>query len=113
MSRKELTLSVLFLQDVTNHGIYWIAQCLEYDIVAQGKSLTDARKALERTVVGQLFIDQRMGKQPFEGIGQAPAWYFKKFETAERLASPEQFTLPNNSPVEVRANDVRLIAAGV
>jgi len=40
------TISVLMMQD---DGV-WTAQCLEFDIVAQAKSLNDLQYELERTI---------------------------------------------------------------
>ena len=63
IARFNFPLTILFLQD---HG-YWVAQCLEYDITAQGKTIDAAKLAFERTFVGQVLVDTQKGKEPLEG----------------------------------------------
>lgn len=46
-------LRVLFIKgngDTDN----WVAQCLEYDIAAQGKTIREAKKMFELTMAGEL-----------------------------------------------------------
>lgn len=46
-------LRVLFIKgngDTDN----WVTQCLEYDIVAQGKTIREAKKMFELTMAGEL-----------------------------------------------------------
>ena len=64
----------------------WIAQCLEYDIAAQGSTTQEAKAALEKAFVGQIVIDISNKVAPLSEIPQAPAEYWKEFEQAERLA---------------------------
>lgn len=43
-------LYVLLLQE----GDYWVAQCLQHDVAAQGRTPEEARLAFLRTLVGQI-----------------------------------------------------------
>ncbi|HXM94159.1 MAG TPA: hypothetical protein VOA64_07890 [Candidatus Dormibacteraeota bacterium] len=108
-SRVNLNLTILFLQD---HE-YWVAQCLEYDVTAQGKSIEEAKLAFERTFVGQVLLDASQGKEPLAGIGQAPREYFEQFKKAQRLAEPMLFYVPQASPnifVNAKAEDLAVYA---
>jgi hypothetical protein len=65
-----LTLSVVFIKD---QCATWVAQCLEFDIAAQGKTIKDAQRAFERTFLGQVMLDLHHKRQPLEGIGEMAA----------------------------------------
>lgn len=58
------SVSVLLTEE---NGIY-LAQCIEYDIAAQGSSIEKAKRAFEKTIVGQIILDIQYGKKPLEGI---------------------------------------------
>lgn len=110
--KKQVTfeLSVLFIRD----GDCWVAQCLEYDIAAQGKTLEEVNEALERTFVGQILLDVRRGKEPLQGIPKAPKLYWERFEHGERLKDEDRFSLPENGlpgfMIDALAKDRRILA---
>jgi hypothetical protein len=78
MTKQNISLnaSVLLLQE----GKTWIAQCLEWDIAAQGDTIDHALNSFERTFVGQIILDIDADKLPLEGISQSPKEYWEKFE---------------------------------
>ena len=103
-----LTLSVVFIKDQCST---WVAQCLEFDIAAQGKTIKDAQRAFERTFLGQVMLDIHDERQPLEGIGQAPKEYWDMFEEAEQLAARRPFRLPPGIPpafMTAAAQDLRV-----
>ena len=91
----QLALSVLFIKDQCSA---WVAQCLQFDIAAQGRSLKDAQKAFERVIHGQIMLDLHQGRQPLAGIKQAPREYWSMFEESERLADHRPLRLPEGIP---------------
>ncbi len=108
MTQTHFVVSVLFLRE--NEG--WVAQCLEYDIAAQGATIPKAKNAFERTFVGQILVDLEKGKQPLQGIQQAPPSYWEKFEHGERLMDRRPFRLPDTLPpafmIAATADDLRI-----
>ena len=107
MAPTNFALSVVLLQENDS----WVAQALEYDITAQGKTIQKATDALERTVVGQLLVDITHGSQPFEGIEQAPKIYWEHFEKAKRLEdSGKPLRVPISSSTRVKLEDTRVFA---
>jgi hypothetical protein len=102
--------SVLILRE----GDSWVAQGLEYDIAAQGKTIAAAKTAFERTFVGQIVVDVLHGKQPLEGVSRAPRSYWTKFEHGERLTDRKPFYLPEGIPpsfmIAAAAEDLRICA---
>ena len=53
-------------------GIYWVAQGIEYDIAAQGRTIQEAKKAFEKTIIGQIILDVKDGLEPLTGVEKAP-----------------------------------------
>lgn len=85
-------------------GGAWVAQGIEYDIVAMANDVRDLPDAFMRAVVENILITQHLGRAPLEGIGAAPARFRDLFESAPTEMRP------------VRVNDgphvaVRLAAA--
>ncbi len=73
--------SVLFLKE----GNLWVALWLETNIAAQEQNIKAAWRALKATVEGQLALDAKRGRSPFEGKRRAPEWYWQAYEHAKPL----------------------------
>jgi hypothetical protein len=54
-------------------GDLWVGQCIEYDIGAQAKTLTELHKKLELTVLFELQESLNRHGVPFKGIRSAPS----------------------------------------
>ena len=72
---------------VFQEGEWLCAQCLEYDLVAQAKSLPKLCRALQELVVGHVAVRLHHGQRPFRDLPRAPAKYWAMFRDA-RLAIP-------------------------
>jgi hypothetical protein len=83
------------------HGEWWSAQCLEYDIAAQAKSLSDLLYELERVLVSHLYIAEELGRQPFDGLGPAPQKFWDLYDrTHTRIeADNVPFRLPHPTAI--------------
>lgn len=88
-----LAVKVLFMRE----GEAWIAQCLEHDIAAQGKTLHEAEEIFGRTFVGQLMLDFRRGKEPLQGVRPAPRTYWQKFDEGIGLKVEPTIALPKGN----------------
>lgn len=81
-----------------HEGEFWVAQGLEYDVAAQGRSPEETKAAFERTFIGRLVFDLERGRQPLAGVDRAPAHYWVIAErlTAHQdtLSPPERITAP-------------------
>src|SRR5436189_4902715 len=88
---------LLFEEEVGNCKL-WVAQGLEYDIVAQGKTIEAARTAFERTFMTQVCIDIEHERKPFQSVGRAPQPYFAKFKAAIELKKERSLKLPKVIP---------------
>jgi hypothetical protein len=81
-------------------GAVYIAQCLEYDIVSQGKTITQANQRLIRSIAATVCVCVESGKKPFEGVPAAPRQFWEMFESATlEISSPEHpMRLPQPMP---------------
>lgn len=108
MKRKTFEVSVLFIRE----GEYWVAQCLEFDIAAQGLTIAEAKNAFELTFVSQIIVDLHHNEEPLAKIPHAPAAYWQRFKKAERLDDRIQLYVPENVPpayiIDAVANDLRV-----
>jgi predicted RNase H-like HicB family nuclease len=98
--------SVLLVQEDGD----WVAQCLEYDVAAQGNSISEAKEALAQTIAGQIVVALEHEEQPFQGIPPAPKEYWDKFHTGERLADREPIFIPPAYMINAMQDDVRISA---
>ena len=85
---------VLLLKEET----VWVAQCLEYDIAAQGPTISAAKDAFVRAFAGQIAVALHCGEEPLATFGKAPQYYWDLFSEAERLADPIRITDPIKIP---------------
>jgi hypothetical protein len=72
---------------VFQEGEWLCAQCLEYDLVVQAKSLQQLSKALQRLIVGHVAVRLRHKQQPFRDLPRAPEKYWAMFRRS-RLTLP-------------------------
>jgi hypothetical protein len=94
---KSQTLRVLLL----NERGAWVAQCLEYDIAAQGKSIKDAISSFAEVLGGQITLDLKANREPLSGKKEAPSWYWRAFAEAEQLARPINLPLSERAPLAI------------
>jgi hypothetical protein len=60
----------------------WIAQGIEYDIVAYAHDVLQLPDAFARAVVENMGITKHLGRQPLEGVKPAPPRFREMFERA-------------------------------
>jgi hypothetical protein len=66
------------------------AQCLEYDIAVQAKTIDELQRNLDDALMSQLDISAELGREPFEGVPPAPPQFFNIFESARSSSEKEQ-----------------------
>jgi hypothetical protein len=72
---------------VFQEGDRLCAQCLEYDLVAQAKSLPRLCLALQQLIMGHVALRIHHKQQPFRDLPRAPEKYWAMFRRS-RLALP-------------------------
>ena len=79
MQRKSCRIRAVVFQD----GEWLCAQCLEYDIATQARTLDDLSYELQRIIVGHIATSKKLGKEPFEGLSRAPVKFWRMFEQSK------------------------------
>src|SRR5262245_31254995 len=67
----------------------WVAQCLDYDRVAQGYGIKKAKQAFALTLTYQVKLDIERGRKPLEQFKRAPQEYWDMWNQAEKLADDD------------------------
>lgn len=62
---------------------WWVAQCLEHDLVGLSRTLDELPEELRRQLRAQIEISLEAGVEPFANLPKAPARYWKMYEAAE------------------------------
>ena len=106
MTRKStMPTSFVFRVLLFKEGDHWVAQGLEYDVAAQGRSREETKAAFQRTFIGRLLFDVERGREPLKGVERAPAQYWKVFaeltEHEKTLSAPERIVSPEQSPAGI------------
>jgi len=70
------TLNLLIFRDCE----WWVAQCLEYDIAVQARTLKDVQYEFQRILFGRIATAKKLGIEPFEDIPAAPKAFQNIFE---------------------------------
>ncbi|MFH1934290.1 MAG: hypothetical protein ABIN18_22285 [Pseudomonadota bacterium] len=73
--KKKIKVNILIFQEKG----WWVAQCIEYDIVAQARTLKDVQNEFQRIFCGRISIAEQLGLKPFEDIPPAPEAYIDIF----------------------------------
>jgi len=79
MASVQVSVSVVVFQE----DEYVCAQCLEYDIAAQAKTLDDCLYEFGRLLTGHVAISLENNLEPFHGIPRAPARFWEWFERSK------------------------------
>ena len=101
------TISVVMFQE----GEWWTAQCLEYDIAAQAKTVPDLYYELDRVLVGHLVANTELGREPFADIRPAPEEYWHMFTEAKLRLQGDRlpFRMPPTVPAYmIPSTDLRI-----
>lgn len=75
MTREEKTIQVRVIVVPERDGIYY-AQCLEFDLGAQAKSLPELKVAFVRALMRHVVLSLKRNEEPFSALGKAPQRYF-------------------------------------
>lgn len=74
-------LNVLFIKD----NECWVAQCLQYDIAAQGDTISDAKAAFEYAIAAEASFLDECG-DGLDAIPSAPKFFWDMYEKGSELS---------------------------
>lgn len=80
---------------VFREGDCYVAQCIEYDIAAQGIELEEALDRLELTVEAEFEACAEIGKQPKDCINPAPNYYHGLWDQGSYAIQRKGVEAPN------------------
>ena len=112
-STPEIALSVILYQE----DGHWVAQGLEFDITAQGKSPPDAAKKFGCKVGAELIMSLELEDDSLlSGVNPAPEQFWKMFRESEMEAQIERMPIriteaPSAPRIQSRMKIGELLAA--
>jgi hypothetical protein len=97
---------------IYEEGDKWIAQGLEFDIVAQADSLPDLAKKFAVKAASEVAISVDLGREIFSGIDPAPEKFWRMYSGAKiKLQVEEEPILISNRPIGPRIVPVMRVAS--
>ena len=78
-------LNVLFIKEDN----IWVAQCLQYDIAAQGQTIADTQRAFEYALAAEVSYLSKKG-QSLDAIPAAPKFYWEMYTHAYKVDVPAE-----------------------
>lgn len=89
---ERINISVILFQE----DEWWTAQCLEYDVAAQARTLPELRCELERVLTSHVLVSMKKGQPPFGGLKPAPQKFWDMFAAAKLRVEGDElpFRLP-------------------
>jgi hypothetical protein len=103
-SLKNLEFKVLIQVDCDHDQVpVYIAQCLNFDLVAQGETVSDVLDSLKRVIKTQITVDLNNGIAPFSDFEVAP-WEFQA--TYDKIQDKEAKAFSFEFDTNVRPGDL-------
>lgn len=96
---KHKTIRVLMLEG-KQPGEGWSAQCLEYDIAMQAKTMTELIYEINRVLMGNIVVSKELGMEPFANLKTAPPVYYQLFEQAKTTVCREPIPFWTEAPTD-------------
>lgn len=96
LMQQEKSLNVLVLREPAGGKEYWVAQCLEYDMVAQAGTIEDLRDKFARLVATNIILALKRGVEPFSNLRPAPDFYWKAFRKGMTVGDRMPMTVPGD-----------------
>ena len=79
---------------VLHEGDWLVAQCLEYDIAAQARSIENLAREFTKVFVEHLIWAQERNEEPFVDVGPAPERYQNRWQDVRKFADKVPLSLP-------------------
>ena len=106
---QDLRLNVLVLREPAGLKEYYVAQCLEYDIVAQAETLNDLQCAFMQLLATNIVLALERGIEPLSNIKPAPQAYWKQWRQGISYGDHFPVSVPGDRiPENLRDLSVRI-----
>ncbi len=100
-AKQSIIIRLLLSEDKENEC--WIAECLDYDIVAQADGIEEVQEEFIRMFTSKIIIDLTNGVKPLSQVKQAPSELQAMFNTSVQLP-PEPIPFPRSSNYDYPAD---------
>lgn len=64
-------------------NIWFVAQCLEYNIAAQAKEIDNLLYEFQRLLIARIEVGKQLGTDPFKNIMDVPEAFNDRFKTSD------------------------------
>ena len=104
ISRDEFRVGVLLYSE----GEFWIAQGVQFDITARGRTPIEASERFNDKFGAELVMSIELQEEPLAGVGPAPHEFWEMYESAKmRAATDAQMRLSDGATPHVH-QDIRI-----
>jgi hypothetical protein len=112
MRRKARRASGAFRVVVFQEDGWLCAQCLEFDLAVQAKSLPQLYRRLHRLITSHVAVRRAHSLPPFRDLPRAPAKYWQMFEESKIPLPPQLVHFPEiKRPVVIPFPEFRVATA--
>lgn len=107
MNTTTTTVRVLVSREPVKKGEFsWVAQCLDYDLAAQGASIEQCFQELNRTLVAHIACSELEKLVPFECLKPAPLYYWDEWKRSAVKIQVDIARIATEEPTIMRAPTV-------
>jgi hypothetical protein len=92
-TERRIPLRLFFYED--SPGV-WVAQAVEYDLNAPGRSMAHALEAFALSMLGQVLVDLKAGREPFSALGPPPPEALEGFDRGWQVDVPRNLEIPQD-----------------
>jgi hypothetical protein len=89
-------LNVLVLRESAGDKAYWVAQCLEYDIVAQAETIQDLQCKFVHLLATNIILGLQRGIEPLSNLKPAPQFYWQQYEKGRNVGGDFPVSVPGD-----------------
>lgn len=83
---KEIKMTIIMFKE----DEWWNAQCLEYDIASQGKTIKEAQFEYQKIICSMYIVAEELGiNNPFQGIPPAPQFLHEMARNTDNVVRLE------------------------
>jgi hypothetical protein len=71
---------LIYVESEDGRAPVYVAQCLDYDIVAEGETISDVLNSLRHVLETQIEVSRESGIEPFSDFERAPSQFWARYE---------------------------------
>jgi hypothetical protein len=108
----DFRLDVLVMREPVGKGQCWVAQCLQYDIVAQADTINALQATFLNALEANIILGLRRGVEPLSNLKPAPKYYWDQYSSAKKVGPNFPVSLAGDRIPKQFANKLSRIPRG-